>query len=413
MAKYALIAFLFLPFFYLRMQLLPKLNIKDGQLVKITGYLSDEPQVSGNRQNFKIGQFEIATERYPEFHYGEKIQATGKIREKYFLSYPEIEVVGAQFIAPAGIKGAAVFLRLKIREIFNRSFSKPYDGIVSGVVLGDKSLISKDFWDRLKITGTLHIMVASGSNIAMFSEGLLTGLCILFVRRISLLLLISLIWFYTLMAGFQPPIVRAAIMASLLYTGQFFGRESEIKRILWLTGIIMVIINPFLISDIGFQLSFLATAGLVYIQPALKNMFSKETPRSTARSLLARIMKNNNFSSSVSAQLATLPVLLLNFGQFNLLSPLINLAVLWTIPFILQAGMGLGIIGLIGGAGMARIFSFLLFPLLYYLEKIIDWSARLTFFRFEISRFGIVWVVVYYFILYLFVRKDSRGLRSV
>jgi len=106
-------------------------------------------------------------------------------------------------------------------------------------------------------------------------------------------------------------------------------------------------------------------------------------------------------------------VLLLNFGQFNLLSPLINLAVLWTIPFILQAGMGLGIIGLIGGAGMARIFSFLLFPLLYYLEKIIDWSARLTFFRFEISRFGIVWVVVYYFILYLFVRKDSRGLRSV
>ena len=396
MAKYALIAFLFLPFFYLRMQLLPKLNIKDGQLVKITGYLSDEPQVSGNRQSFKIGQFEIATERYPEFHYGEKIQATGKIREKYFLSYPEIEVVGAQFIAPAGIKGAAVFLRLKIREIFNRSFSKPYDGIVSGVVLGDKSLISKDFWDRLKITGTLHIMVASGSNIAMFSEGLLTGLCILFVRRISLLLLISLIWFYTLMAGFQPPIVRAAIMASLLYTGQFFGRESEIKRILWLTGIIMVIINPFLISDIGFQLSFLATAGLVYIQPKLKNK-----------------MKNNNFSSSVSAQLATLPVLLLNFGQFNLLSPLINLAVLWTIPFILQAGMGLGIIGLIGGAGMARIFSFLLFPLLYYLEKIIDWSARLTFFRFEISRFGIVWVVVYYFILYLFVRKDSRGLRSV
>jgi len=198
------------------------------------------------------------------------------------------------------------------------------------------------------------------------------------------------------MAGFQPPIVRAAIMASLLYTGQFFGRESEIKRILWLTGIIMVIINPFLISDIGFQLSFLATAGLVYIQPKLKNK-----------------MKNNNFSSSVSAQLATLPVLLLNFGQFNLLSPLINLAVLWTIPFILQAGMGLGIIGLIGGAGMARIFSFLLFPLLYYLEKIIDWSARLTFFRFEISRFGIVWVVVYYFILYLFVRKDSRGLRSV
>lgn len=391
MVKYCSAVVLSLLFFYLRWQLIPKLKLKEGQLVKVTGYLSDEPQISGNQQKLKIGQFEIATERYPEFHYGEKIEATGKIKEKYFLNYPEIEVVGAQFIAPAGIKGAAVFLRLKIREIFNQTFSKPYDGIVSGVVLGDKSLINKDFWDKLKITGTLHIMVASGTNIAMFAEGLLSVLCILFVRRISLLLLISLIWFYTLMAGFQPPIVRAAIMASLLYLGQFFGRQSEVKRILWLTGMIMVLINPFLISDIGFQLSFLATAGLVYIQPALKKNF--------------RLFQNSNFSSSVSAQLATLPILLLNFGQFNLLSPLINLAVLWTIPFILQGGMGLGIIGLIGGAGIAKAFSFLLFPLLFYLEKAIVLSAKLTFFQINGIKWGWWFAVTYYFVLFLIAKK--------
>ena len=152
-------------------------------------------------------------------------------------------------------------------------------------------------------------------------------------------------------------------MASFLYLGQFFGRESEIKRTLWLTGMIMFLINPFLISDIGFQLSFLATAGLVYIQPVLKKNF--------------RVFRNSNFSSSISAQLATLPILLLNFGQFNLLSPLINLAVLWTIPWILQGGMGLGIIGLIGGVGIAKVFSFLLFPLLFYLEKVIEISSKI------------------------------------
>lgn len=392
MVKYCSAAILCLLFFYLRLQLVPKLKLKEGQLVKVTGYLSDEPQISGNRQIFKIGQFEIMAERYPEYHYGEKIEATGKLKEKYFLSYPKIKIVGAQFIAPAGIKGAAISLRLKMREVFNRIFSKPYDGIVSGVVLGDKTLIDKNFYARLKMTGTLHILVASGMNIVMFSEGLLAVLCILFVRRISLLLLISLIWFYTLMAGFQPPIVRAAVMASLLYAGQFFGRQSEAKRILWLTGILMIFINPFLVSDIGFQLSFLATAGLVYIQPALKKNF--------------RFLRNNNFSSSVSAQLATLPILLLNFGQFNLLSPLINLAVLWTVPFILQAGMGLGIIGLIGGAGIARFFSFLLFPLLFYLEKVVVLSAKLTFFQISGIKLGWWWAVGYYCVLLIWIRRN-------
>ena len=125
----------------------------------------------------------------------------------------------------------------------------------------------------------------------------------------------------------------------------------------------MVLINPFLISDIGFQLSFLATGGLIYIQPKLKTK-----------------IRSQNFSSSLSAQLATLPILLLNFGQFNLLSPLINLAVLWTIPWILQGGMGLGIIGLIGGVRIAKVFSFLLFPLLFYLEKVIDLCSKLKIF---------------------------------
>jgi len=345
----------------LRFSFLPKNSFKTEDLVRITGYLSDEPQVSGNQQIIRISRFKITTKRYPEFHYGEKIQAEGKIQENLFLSYPKIIKIEGE--ERGGIKKTAVFLRLKIKEIFNKSFSSPYDGIVSGVVLGDKNLISRDFWEKLKITGTLHIMVASGANIAMFSEGLLAGLCILFVRRISLLILISLIWFYTIMAGFQPPIVRAAIMASFLYLGQFFGRQTEIKRIFWLTGMIMVLINPFLISDIGFQLSFLATGGLVYLQPRLKKK-----------------IRSQNLSSSLSAQLATLPVLLLNFGWVNPLSPVINLAVLWTIPWILQGGIVLGIIGLIGGVGVAKVFSFLLFPLLFYLERVIDLCSKLKIF---------------------------------
>ena len=167
----------------------------------------------------------------------------------------------------------------------------------------------------------------------------------------------------------------------------------------------MIGINPELIYDIGFQLSFLATAGLIYIQPIFKsrNLSLREgrmtTKQATVRKrdcfsaswrIAMTIIKTDNFSSSIAAFLATTPILLLNFGQFNLLSPLINLAILWVVPYILQIGMGLGILGLLGALGlkMAEIFSFLLYPLLFYLEKIIEISSKWTFFQLEGVKLG-------------------------
>jgi len=82
--------------------------------------------------------------------------------------------------------------------------------------------------------------------------------------------LIIVIWFYSIMTGMAPPMVRAACMVSLIYLGGIIGREAEGGRVLFLTGLLMIFSNPVLIFDVGFQLSFLATAGLVYIQPKLK-----------------------------------------------------------------------------------------------------------------------------------------------
>lgn len=333
-------------------------SLPEGELVKITGFLSEEPQIFGNQQRLEIGNFSVLTEKYPLFHYGQKVRVTGKIKEDRFLSYPKIEPVGNQE-SKNFILNLAINLRIKFRNVFNHVFSKPYDGIASGIVLGDKTLIDPDFWEKLKATGTLHIMVASGSNIAMFSEGFLALLCVIFVRKLALAFLIALIWFYTLISCFQPPIVRAAIMASLVYLAQFFGRQSETKTVFWLTGGIMLLVSPLLVKDIGFQLSFSATAGLVYLQPKI-----------------ARKTRSQNLSSSLSAQIATLPVLLLNFGQINLISPLINLLILWTIPFILQLGMGVGISGLVGGVSLAKVLGLVLYPLLYYLKWLIDISAK-------------------------------------
>lgn len=395
--------------FLLRFQFLPKLNLRDGQIIKITGTLSGEPQISGNYQSFKLGQIEIRTEKYPEYHYGDKLVITGRIKltspnnplssfksyllinpKDYLLISPKIEVLKSG----SGLGNQVLRIRNDLRLLYQKYFVSPFDGLMSGIVLGDKSLIPYNTWQELRQTGTLHIMVASGMNIAMFSGTMLSFFCLFFRRKVAIVFLFITIWFYAVMTGFQPPIIRAAIMASLIYFSQMVGREAEAGRILWLTGILMLLINPLWLFDIGFQLSFLATAGLVYLQPRLsKSKFF--------------LFKYESFSSSIASQLATLPVLVTAFGQLNLLSPVINLLVLWTIPYILQGGILIGIIGLLW-QGLGGLLAYLLYPLLYYLNGVISLSAKISFTQILMPKAGWGLMMIYYFVLWLWMRNNLK-----
>ena len=378
--------------FLLRFQFLPKLNLKDGQLVRITGVLTAEPQASGNYQIFKLGQIEIRAEKFPEYHYGEELVIVGKVKKLpngYLLNLPKIE--RKSFKESKDLKGIAINLKNDLRLLYQKYFPSPFDGLASGIVLGDKSLIPFETWQKLKQTGTLHIMVASGMNIAMFSGGILAFFCLFFRRKIAIIFLFITIWFYAVMTGLQPPIIRAAIMASLIYFSQMVGREAEAGRILWLTGGLMLLISPLWLFDIGFQLSFLATAGLVYLQPKL------------ARSKFF-LFKYESFSSSIASQLATLPILVIAFGQLNLLSPIINLLTLWTIPYILQGGILIGIVGLLW-RNLGGLLAYLIYPLLYYLNGVISLSAKITFTQILMPKVGWGLLIGYYFILWLWVKK--------
>jgi len=365
----------------LRALFLPKLNIKEGQQVRITGVLTNEPQVSGNRQSFNLGQIEIWTEKFPEYHYGDQLAITGRIKLTYLLINPKIEVLNGG----SGLGSQVLRIRNDLRLLYQKFFPSPFDGLLSGIVLGDKSLIPFDTWQKLKATGTLHIMVASGMNIAMFSGTILSFFCLFFRRKIAILFLFIMIWFYAFMTGLQPPIIRAAIMASLIYFAQMVGRETEAGRVLWLTGGFMLLINPLWLFDIGFQLSFLATAGLVYLQPKLsKSKFF--------------LFKFESFSSSIASQLATLPILVTAFGQLNLLSPIINLLILWTIPFILQGGILVGIAGLLW-QNLGGLIAYLIYPLLFYLNLVINISAKINFTQMLMPKISWMFAVFYYFLL--------------
>ncbi len=168
-------------------------------------------------------------------------------------------------------------------------------------------------------------------------------LLVLIVSRPKALVLAALgVIFYILMVGAEAPVVRAGIMAILAYVAQAIGREEEGTIALLIAAGVMLMISPLILFDIGFQLSFAATAGILWLYPVLAR-FVKETP--LQRSLLF-IIFGEALAMTLAAQLGVMPILLTNFGQISVLSPLINTLVLWTVVYVMALGFVLAFLSL-------------------------------------------------------------------
>jgi len=196
--------------------------------------------------------------------------------------------------------------------------------------------------------------------------------------------------------------VRAAIMGILVLLARQSGRSYSARNALVLAGGIMVFLNPKILRfDIGFQLSFLATAGLIWLAPVFEKWFAK-LPRA--------LVFKEILIATLSAQLAVLPLILFYFGQLSFVSPLANLAVLVLIPSTMLVGFlagGLGMIWLVS----AKIFGWLVWLLLSVQIFLIKFFAAWAF-----SSVKIHWswplIIIYYLIIiglvYIFYQKKRK-----
>lgn len=205
----------------------------------------------------------------------------------------------------------------------------PSSELLLGTTLGINELKSNPrFNDVLLSTGTVHIIVVSGFNLSLILNKFLSVLS----RNknfISYLLLQICAFIYALLTGLHPPILRALLMASLTLWAQYLGRNTNQLHVLYLSAAFIVIFNPSMLADLSFQLSYLATLGLIIGSPPLEK-------------LLAYLLGTNFFSkdtaTSLAAQMFVLPVLLIYFNKFNVFSPIVNGLILWSIPYLTIVG---------------------------------------------------------------------------
>src|SRR3989338_6227148 len=151
-------------------------------------------------------------------------------------------------------------LRESIAAFIRSGLPEQQASLLLGIILGIKSGFPPDFYEALRVTGTLHVVVVSGFNISVITNTLAKALIF-----ISLAFLTA----FVLLVGATPPVVRAALMGSIALIGTVFGRQNDALRALLITVIVMLILQPSWAGELSFQLSFLATLGLILAFPLL------------------------------------------------------------------------------------------------------------------------------------------------
>lgn len=293
------------------------------------------------------------------------------------------------------------------RQVLDKKVSEylpsPQAELLSGILLGQSKNLPAKLKLALRDTSTLHIAVASGQNLTIVA-GFFLSLSGLIKRKNALILGLCVAIGYTLLSGAQIPILRAAIMFSLASIAQFTGRQRSGFWMLLVTAGLMLWVNPSWISSLSFQLSFLATLGVVVVAPIFLKYFNKLP------------IIGSDLAVSLGAQIMVTPVIIQNFHQFSLVSLFANILILWTIPFIMIGGIFMLVAGLILpilGSGIGIIVNVLIAYLIYIIEFFSSLSYAWMFIG---EQSWILWLGYYILIggimLLLNNAKDENSRRS-
>jgi competence protein ComEC len=281
-------------------------------------------------------------------------------------------------------------------NLIKRILPQPHAGIISAMTLGIKSNISEEVLANFNKTGTRHIIAISGLHMTIVAVVLMFLLLAIGLKRnYAFYFAILGIIFFVALVGFPPSAVRAAVMGGMVLFAVKVGRLSSSGNAIVFAGVLMLLYNPNLLRyDTGFQLSFSAILGIIYIFSRLDKIFEKYPDHLNIKSMLL---------ITISAQLATLPIIINSFGSFSLLSVFANVLILPFVPAVMLGGF---LIIIISSANLflAQIISYPIWLILTYQIEIIKFFAGFDFGYFSFEKTGWLFIAVYYGVLVLGAR---------
>lgn len=394
----------------------------------VTAIISSLPICQNNTLSFEAklssplqGKILIRTKNNcEEFHYGDKIIFTGKFEEpnsfsgfdyKSYLAksniysvvyYPEIKII--QRHQGFWLKDFLYQIKISFQKQIEKIFPEPERSFLNGLLLGDKRALDKNLEEALQKTGTMHLIALSGFNITIITNAVYAFLIVLgIVRPKAFWLVIIFILFFVILTGASPSIVRAGIMGGVLVLSYKLGKPYQIKNALFFAALLMILINPKILRfDVGFQLSFAATMGLIYFSPFFNRLFQSEKP--------SFLNWRQIVSTTLAAQSAVLPLLIVRFGYVSLTSPFVNVLIISLIPYTMLFGFIAVILSYLN-TWLGIIFGFFSYLLLRFEIIIIKIFSR---FSLAVVNFGklseiVFWVITIFYVMILIYQKYDRA----
>jgi competence protein ComEC len=279
------------------------------------------------------------------FDYGEYLAQRGVHSVSPF---PRVRVAG--FEEPPPWRAALLGVRRSLSRGLTLALPEPEASLAQGVLLGERSSLSPELRAQLDATNTSHLVVVSGQNVIYVSSFVTMAFAWVVGRRRALVLSVAVVVAYACLVGLSPPVMRATLMGVLLVMARVSGRRTSGITSILLAAAIMAGIDPRVLRDVSFQLSFAATTGIAFLASPLRDaciqlmgwlLRRDEVPRPLG-TLVA-----DPASVTVAAVIATAPLLALHFGRVSLVAVPANMLIVPAFPFVLGASLLAAIGGLV------------------------------------------------------------------
>jgi competence protein ComEC len=358
----------------------------------------------------------VRPSRPAEFRYGDRLRVTGQLtappefatfnyadflaRQGVYsmIDRPQVKVLARDQGSP--ILSAIYAFRNRAYVVIQQILPEPQASLLSGILLGIDAGLPADVQENFRVTGTSHIIAISGYNIVILIGIFSTITVGLVGRRRAFYIIVIGLLVYAVMVGGSASVVRATIMGILLLWADHIGRPYAAPNALFASGIVMTFFDPNTLFDVGFQLSFMATLGLmVYARPFAHSthaFLARLFNRTWARQLVDIL--NDALLVTLAAQVTTLPLLMVYFRQLSTVALIVNPLVLPAQTGVMTYGLFALAIGLIS-IPLGQIAAWTAWPWLTWTLGIIALFARVPFASIPLEYVSPLFVAGYYTVL--------------
>ncbi len=370
----------------------------NGKSYRVKAYLNKDWELEPGDSVTGMFRFRLTTSggsEEPVYHQGNGV---------FLLAYQRDDSISVRYGKPEG-KDAPALWRSKLIDRINEAFPDDTEGFARALLLGERTGIDYTLETAFRLSGISHIIAVSGLHVSI-----LFGLVYLLLgkRRVLIALIgIPLLFLFAAIAGFTPSITRSCIMQSVLILAMLFGKEYDQLSSLAFAALVMLVVNPLVITSVSFQLSAGCMLGIFLYGERLRQWLMDEKRLGQWKGKFTNWL-SSSLSITLSAMVFTTPLVAIYFGAVSIIGIVTNLLTLWVITYIFYGILLVCAVGSFSAGIAAFLGGVSAWPIRYVLSAAEVFAAFPLAAVYTKSIYVVLWLVLTYVLLFVYLHSQKK-----